>query len=153
MGGASMGRGGFSSARLDAGFRGGSSFGSASHLGSTPRFGAAFGVVCANLLFELADLSAVFTGRSSAPGTLHHRAFFGSVFSGLFRILRRYPTYYGGDFYSTPDYYPGYDYYGSSYSTPAYSAQNDKRSSNRTSIAWKMKSRVCGSNGKRRTAG
>ena len=36
-----------------------------------------------------------------------------------------YPTYYGSDFYSTPDYYPGYDYYGSSYSAPAYSAQND----------------------------
>jgi hypothetical protein len=127
IGGASMGRGGFSS-HGSAGFRGGSSFGSSPHFGSAPQFGAAFGTGLRqpSLRTRGSFARGSFGGfRQPVFGSrhFHHRAFFGSVFPGYYGYYG-YPAYYGGSFYSTPDYYPGYDYYGASYSAPSYSAQN-----------------------------
>src|SRR6187397_37203 len=104
--GAAMGRGGFSSGGA-IGFRGGSSFGSAPRLGSAPRSGAAFGSGLRQPSLRTRGSFGGFHRPVFGSRHFHHRAF------------------YGGDFYSTPNYYPGYDYYGSSYSSPAYSAQND----------------------------
>jgi hypothetical protein len=118
MGGASMGRGGFSS-HGPVGFRGGSSFGSASHLGSAPRFGTAFGTGLRQPAFRTRGSFGGFHQPVFGSRHFHHRVFFGSVFPGYYGYYG-YPAYYGGSFYSTPDYYPGYDY-----SAPAYSAQND----------------------------
>ena len=123
MGGASMGRGGFSSGGA-IGFRGGASFGSAPRLGSAPRFGAAFGTGLRQPAFRSGGSFSGFRRPVFGSRHFHHRAFFGSVFPGYYGYYG-YPAYYGSDFYSPPDYYPGYDYYGSSYSAPAYSAQND----------------------------
>lgn len=120
IGGASLGRGGFSS-HGPAGFRAGSSFGSALHLGSAPRFGASFGTGLRQPSLRTRRSFGGLHQPVLGSRHFHHRVFFGSAFPGYYG----YPTYYGGGFHSTPDYYPGYDYYGSSYSAPAYSAQND----------------------------
>ncbi len=123
MGGASMGRGGFSS-RGSFGFRGGAGFVSAPGLGSAPRFGAAFGAGLRQPSLRTRGSFGGFHRPVFGSRHFHHRVFFGSVFPGYYGYYS-YPTYYGSDFYSTPDYYPGYDYYGSSYSGSADSAQND----------------------------
>jgi hypothetical protein len=118
-----MGHGGFSSGGA-IGFRGGSSFGSAPRLGSAPRSGAAFGSGLRQPSLRTRGSFGGFHRPVFGSRHFHHRAFLGSVFPGYYGYYG-YPAYYGGDFYSTPNYYPGYDYYGSSYSSPAYSAQND----------------------------
>ena len=123
MGGASMGRGGFSS-HGPVGFHGGASFGSAARLGSAPRFGVAFGTGLRQPAFRSGSSFGGFRQPVFGSRHSHHRVFLGSVFPGYYGYYG-YPTYYGDSFSSTPDYYPGYDYYGSSYSAPAYSAQND----------------------------
>src|SRR5882724_7321760 len=121
-GGASMGRGGFSS-RGPGGFRGGSSFGSA------PRFGAGFGTGFRQPSFRSRQSFSGFRqpffgprrfrGPFFSSGRFHRRAFFPGR-SPFFFGYYGYPAYYGGYGYSTADYDPGYDYYGS-----AYSARND----------------------------
>src|SRR6185369_2838651 len=103
---------------------GGSSFGSAPRLGSAPRSGAAFGSGLRQPSLLTRGSFGGFHRPVFGSRHFHHRAFLGSVFPGYYGYYG-YPAYYGGDFYSTPNYYPGYDYYGSSYSSPAYSAQND----------------------------
>ena len=113
-----MGRGGFST-HGPVGFRGGSSFGSASHLGSAPRFGTAFGTGSRQPAFRTRGSFGGFHQPVSGSRHFHHRVFFGSVFPGYYGHYG-YPAYYGGSFYSTSDYYPGYDY-----SAPPDSAQND----------------------------
>jgi hypothetical protein len=118
-----MGHGGFSPGGA-IGFRGGSSFGSAPRLGSAPRSGAAFGSGLRQPSLRTRGSFGGFHRPVFGSRHFHHRAFLGSVFPGYYGYYG-YPAYYGGDFYSTPNYYPGYDYYGSSYSSPAYSAQND----------------------------
>jgi hypothetical protein len=118
-----MGHGGFSPGGA-IGFRGGSSFGSAPRLGSAPQFGAAFGSGLRQPSRRTRGSFGGFHQPVFGSRHFHHRAFLGSVFPGYYGYYG-YPAYYGGDFYSTPNYYPGYDYYGSSYSSPGYSAQND----------------------------
>lgn len=118
-----MGRGGFSSGGA-IGFRGGSSFGSAPRLGSAPRSGAAFGSGLRQPSLRTRGSFGGFHRPVFGSRHFHHRAFLGSVFPGYYGYYG-YPAYYGGDFYSTPNYYPGYDYYGSSYSSPGYPPQND----------------------------
>ena len=115
MGGASMGRGGFSS-RGPVGFRGGSSFGTA------PRSGVAFGTGLRQPFFHSRGSFRGFRQPVFGFRRFHHRVFFGSAFPAYFGYYG-YPAYYGGAFYSTSD--PGYDYYGSSYSASTYSTQND----------------------------
>lgn len=114
-----MGHGGFSS-HGPAGFRGGSSFGSAPPFGSAPQFGAAFGTGLRQPSLRTRRSFGGVHQPVFGSRHFHHRVFFGSLFPGYYGFYG-YPAYYGGD----PDYYPGYDYYGSSYSAPAYSAQND----------------------------
>ena len=117
-----MGRGGFSS-RGPAGFRGGSSFGAA------PRFGVGFGTGFRQPSFHSRQSfvgfrqpffgSRRFRGPFFGPGRFRRGTFFPGS-SPFFFGYYGYPAYYGGYAYSTADYYPGYDYYGS-----ANSAQND----------------------------
>jgi hypothetical protein len=123
IGGASMGRGGFSAGGA-IGFRGGTSFGSAPRLGSAPRFGTAFGTGLRQPAFRSRGSFNGFRQPVFGSRHSHHRRFIGSVFPGYYGYYG-YPSYDGSDFYSTPNYYPGYDYYGSSYSAPAYTVQND----------------------------
>ena len=109
-GGASMGRGGFSS----SGFRGGASRGVA------PRFGASSGTGLRQPAFQSGRSFGGFRGSTFGSRRFHNRIFFSSVYPG-YSGYYGYPVYYGGDFYSPSDSYSAYDYYGS----PYYSAQND----------------------------
>ncbi|MGH9504922.1 MAG: hypothetical protein ACRD20_18880 [Terriglobales bacterium] len=111
------GPGGFSS-RGAIGFRGGSSFGAA------PRFGVAFGTGLRQPFVSSGHSFAGFRQPVFGSRRFHNRAFLGTVYPGYFGYYG-YPAYYSGDFYGAADYDPGYDYYGSAYSAPAYSAQND----------------------------
>lgn len=116
-GGASMGRGGFSSGG-SIGFRGGSSF------GGGQRFGAGFGTGLRQPSFNSSRSFGGFRGTSFGPRRFHRRVFFSGVSPYYFGYYG-YPAYYGGYAYSTADY-PAYDDYGPSYySAQSYAAQND----------------------------
>jgi hypothetical protein len=124
-GGASMGRGGFSSGG-SIGMRSSSGFGGGQH------FAAGAGTWFRQQSFSsgrsfssgsFSNRSFGFRGTHFGPDHFHHRVFFSS-FSPHFFGYYGYPAYYGGYGYSTADY-PGYDYYGSGYSNEAYSNQND----------------------------
>ena len=113
-GGASTGRGGFSSGG-PVGIRGGSFGGQ--------RFGAGFGSGLRQPSFNSGRSFGGFRGRSFGPTHFRRRAFFSSVSPYYFGYYG-YPAYYGGYAYSTD--YPAYDYYGPSYySGQSYAAQND----------------------------
>ena len=123
IGGAWMGRGGFSS-HGSAGFRGGSEFRISSPLwiGPSVRSGRS-APVYASPLFELAGRSfcGSFGGfRQPVFGSrhFHHRAFLAAVIHQATTGITAIPPTTGSSTYSTPDYYSGYDYYGSSYSPP-----------------------------------
>jgi hypothetical protein len=116
-GGATMGRGGFSSGG-SIGIRSGPTF------GGGQRFGANFGTGLRQPSFNSGRSFGGFRGTHFGPGRFRRPVFFSSVFpyySGYYG----YPAYYSGYAYSTADY-PAYDYYGQSYySAQAYAAQND----------------------------
>jgi hypothetical protein len=116
-GGASIGRGGFSSGGV-TGIRSGPAF------GGGQRFGAGFGTGLRQPAFRSGRSFGGFSGTHFGPGRFHRRVFFSSVSPYYFGYYG-YPAYYSGYGYSTADY-PAYDYYGASYySAQAYAAQND----------------------------
>jgi hypothetical protein len=117
-GGMSTGRSGFSSGGA-AGFRGGSSMGVVTR-GS---FGTGFRQ-------PFSPTRQTFGFRQPFVGPRHFRSsYFYRPYYPYYFGYYGYPAYYGGYAYSTASYYPGYDDYGSSYSTqyygPSYSVQND----------------------------
>jgi hypothetical protein len=120
-GGGAVGRGGgpggFSS-RGAIGLRGSSSF------GATPRFGVAFGTGLRHPFFGSRGSFGGFHRPVFGSRHFHNHAFFGTAYPGYYGYYG-YPAYYSGDFYSTADYDPGSDYYGSAYYAPAYSKPND----------------------------
>ncbi len=114
-----MGRGGFASGS-SIGMRSGPGFGGGQHFGAG--FGTGLHQSSRNSGFNSGRSFGGFRGTSFGPGHFHRRVFFSSV-SPYYFGYNGYPAYYGG--YAS-DYYPGYDYYRSSYdSTQNYAAQND----------------------------
>jgi hypothetical protein len=112
-----MGRGGFSASGA-GGVRAGSGVGGGQH------FGTGFGTGFRQPSFNSGrSFSGGFRGTHFGPGSFHRRVFFSSNSPYYFGSYG-YPGYYGGYGYSTADY-PGYDYYGPSYSAGTYSAEND----------------------------
>ena len=64
--------------------------------------------------------SVVFRHPGFGPRHFHNRVFFSTFWPGFYGYYG-YPAYYGTNSYSSADYSPSYDYYGSSYNA----AQND----------------------------
>jgi hypothetical protein len=118
-GGASMGRGGFSSSGFHGGFSS-SGFRGGANVGVGPRFGESFGTGLRQRSFRSGPSFGGFRRPVFGPRRFRNRFFF-STFSPVFFGYYGYPAYYGGYAYSTADYSPSYDYYGSSY----YSTQSD----------------------------
>jgi hypothetical protein len=113
-GGASTGRGGFSSGG-SIGIRSGPAF------SGGQRVGAGFGTSLRQPAFRPGRSFGGFGGTHFGSGRFRRPVFF-SRFSPYYF---GYPAYYGAYAYSTADY-PADDYYGPSYySAQAYSAQND----------------------------
>ena len=120
-GGASIGRGGFSSSGSRGGFSSsGAGFHGGGSLGVGSRSGAGFNTAIHQGSFRSGTSFRGLHRPGFGPRHFGNRVFF-STYSPGFYGYYGYPAYYGGDFYPSADYYPSYDYYGPSY----YSAQND----------------------------
>jgi hypothetical protein len=107
-GGGSMGHGGFSS----SGFHGGSGMSAAPHFGQSS--GQSFGTGFRHPAFHSGSPVGTFRGPAFGNRRFRNRVFFSSVYPGSFGYYG-YPGFYSGDFYSTADSYPAYDYDGSNY--------------------------------------
>jgi len=116
-GGASMGRGGFSSGG-SIGIHSGPTF------GGGQSFHSGFGGGMHQPSFGAGRSFGGFRGTHFGPGRFRRPVFFSGVSPYYFGYYG-YPSYYSGYSYSTADY-PGYDYYGPSYyAAQGYAAQND----------------------------